>query len=135
MRTFTQVLASSVSFNATGAAIRKSSAATTSQFGPGATGGPTKIEFTRGFTMQCNFGGNGTPSSGSYGGLLNLLVSDVLENPMFVTAASAQVSSTGSIMFNAVNANYQYVDFQFIPAITSTTGIFTVVLTSKQGGA
>lgn len=135
MRTFTQVIASSVVFNATTPAISTSRVATTAQFGPGAAGGPTKIDFTRGFTLQCNFGGNGTPSSGSFGGLFNLLVSNVPEAPMFVTASSAIVSSTGSIMFNATYSNYEFIDFQFIPAVTSTTGIMSVILTSKQGGA
>lgn len=135
MRTFQYTVASSVVFNATTPALSNTTPPTTSQFGPGAAGGPTKIEFTRGFTMQFNFGGNGQPSSGQYGGRLSLLVSNVLETPLFVTAASAQVSSTGSVMFNATHSNYQWVDYQFIPSILSTTGFFTAVLTSKQGGA
>lgn len=133
MRTFTRVIASSVVFNATSNAIGISTAATTSQFGYAAQGGPSKVEYYRGYTLQFNFGGNGTASSGLYGGLLNLLVSNVLEKPMFVTASSALISSTGSVMFNATHANYQYVDFQFIPLVTSTTGFFTAILSEKTG--
>ena len=135
MRTFTKLIASSVGFNATSPSSGILAAATTSQFGTqGAFGGPIQIEFTRGFTMQFNFGGNGNASSGAYGGQLNVLVSNVLEKPLFVVAASAQVSSTGSVMFNSVYSNYSFIDFQFIPSITCTSGFFSAVLTSKAGG-
>ncbi len=135
MRTFTKIIASSTRFTAVTPAISTSAAASTAVFQTqGATGGPIQIEFTRGFTMQFNFGGNGNPSSGLYGGVLNVLVSNVLEKPLFVVAASAQVSSTGSVIFNSTYSNYSYIDFQFLPAITSTTGFFSAVLTSKAGG-
>lgn len=148
MRTFTRTIASSVFFNALSPAI-----STSGQLGPQGTqnagqtfsislfgnqgifGGAQRIEFVRGFTLQCNFGGNGTPSSGLYGGLLNLLASNVNEKPMFVIAASALVSSTGSVMFNSVYSNYNFVDFQFLPNITSTSGFITAILNGKSGGA
>ena len=148
MRTFTRTIASSVSFNALSPAISTSgqigsqgtnAAGQTfsiSNFGSdGVFGGPNKIEFVRGFSLQCNFGGNGTPSSGLYGGTLNLLVSNVQEAPMFITAASALISSTGSVMFNATQSNYNWVDFQFIPLVTSTSGFITAVLNGKAGGS
>ncbi len=133
MRTFQKIVASSVVFNALTPAISTSAAATTAQFGPGAKGGPTPITFVGGYTLQANFGGNGLPSSGSYGGVFNLLVSNVNEKPMFVVAASALIASTGSVMFNAAYGNYSWIDFQFLPAITSTSGFVTIVLQCKSG--
>jgi hypothetical protein len=146
LRTFTKVLASSVFFGSSSQAISTSatfgqlvtsSAGQTfskSLFGnPGVFGGPQFINYTRGFSVQANFGGNGVPSSGSYGGTLNLLVSNVNEKPMFVVAASALVASTGSVMFNSTFANFEWVDFQFIPSNTSTSGFVSVIVTGKSG--
>lgn len=149
MRTFSKIVASSVFFGSTTQAIsssgqlgpiQTSSAGQNFSIGlfgnPGVYGGPTKIEFSNGFTLQANFGGNGNSSSGTYGGLLNLLVSNVPEKPMFVVAASALVSSTGSVMFNSDYSNYLWVDYQFLASAagTASSGFVTVTLTGKTGG-
>lgn len=133
MKTFQYVMASSVFFGSTTPAFSTSAAATTAQFGPGATGGPVKVDYYQGYSMQANFGGNGNPSSGTYGGLFNVLVSNVPETPLFVTAASALVQSTGSVMFdsNSQSANYRFIDFQFVPSSASTSGFVSVYLRAK----
>jgi hypothetical protein len=131
MKVFTRVVASSYTFTSTSPAFSSSGVIpnSTAFFGSqGSLGGPTEITYKEGLSMQDNFGGGSAPT-----GLFNVLTSNVLEKPMFVPAASAWISSTGSVVFNSVALGIQtkYIDFQFIPSSAGSSGFVSVVMAAK----
>lgn len=131
MRSFTKTLAASAIFNNNSAAFSTSGVIpnSTAFFGSqGSLGGPTAIQFSEGLSIQANFGGGSNPQ-----GQFNVMASNVLEYPNFCVAASAQVSTSGSILFNSavLGVQYKFIDFQFIPSSAGSSGFVTVVCHSK----
>lgn len=133
-RSFKKILASSYFFGSSTPAFSTSAPATTSTFfSQGSVGGPTALRYSKGLSLQGNFGGNGNPSSGTYGGTFNLLASNALEGPTFCVAASALVSGTGSVIFNVPAPDFSFIDFQFVPLITQPSSGFVSVILKVHG--
>lgn len=131
MRSFVRVLTTSAFFGSSTPAFSSSAISSSTQF-TNELRGPQLVDQTEGFAISGNFGGNGNPSSGTYGGLFNLLAGNTNEYPLMAVASSAFISSTGSCVFNVANGNFRYVDFQFIPSsANSSSGFVTVVFSSK----
>ncbi len=136
MRGFTKIMASSVYFDPTTQAISSSAGpgmGSTGSFAiaAGAIGGPLSVQFGTGIALQGNFGGKGNASSGAYGGVFNLLGSNTLETPMFQIVATTTVSSTGGWIIRDSAPWYRFVNFQFIPSISTTSGILTAIFHEK----
>ena len=131
MRSILRLLTSSAFFGSSTPAFSSSAVSTSSQFN-NQLSGPQCVTYSDGFSIQGNFGGNGNPSSGVYGGKFNLIAGNTPEYPLMAVASSAFISSTGACIFNIAGGNFRYVDFQFIPSsANSSSGFVTVSFVSK----
>ena len=137
MRSTKMTLASSTPFTGNTAAFSTSATNlgmnSTSATFFGYSGGFIPVPYGIGIALQGNFAASSTNSLGVYGGTLNLMGSNVPESPMFVMAASALISTTGSVIIRDSNPWYQYVDFKFIPnsSMASSAGTVSVYLSVK----
>jgi hypothetical protein len=85
-----------------------------------------------GLALQGNFGGTGTASSAGYGGVFNLLGSNVNEKTQFAVIKSVTVASTGAQILTDSAPWYRFADFSFIPSSTmGSSGIVSVTLSIK----
>lgn len=133
MRSFTKILASSVTFNAASAPFRTAAVSTTAQFATqGALGGPLIVQFGTGIAMQACLGGAGATTG--FGGTFNLLGSNVLEAAQFSVIGTSTVSSTATVLLRDSSPWYKYVDFSFVPAVAGSSGFLTVILNEKGNG-
>lgn len=148
MKSFTTVLASSVSFGATTPAFSTSgqvgpvgtfSAGQNFSIGvfssPGSKGGPTAIPYGSGVGLQAHFGtAAATSAFPNPAGTFNLLGSNRPDKTTFCVIASSVVATTGGVLLRDSSPWYKFVDFQFIPNAAmgaTSSGFVSVDLTVK----